>query len=189
MKTRFIIPVIAILFVLQSCGEKNTTPNDGITANFTISGYEIEAPCPITFVNTSTSGATYNWDFGDATPNSAQFNPTHTYTLAGSYNITLTVTTSSGSKSICKLVTISAPPAGKSAFSYFFDKCSGAPVGGLFKTVNPNSTAVSWDFGNGIVNNSRDAIAQFAILGDYTVKYSSLNNGVRDTITRIIRIQ
>jgi hypothetical protein len=91
--------------------------------------------------------------------------------------------------SICKLVSISAPPAGKSAMGYFFDRCSGAPVGGLFKTVNPLSTNVVWDFGNGSVAASRDAVVQFVLPGDYTVKHSSQINGVRDTLTRIIQIQ
>lgn len=34
----------------------------------------------------------YNWDFNDSTPNSALLAPSHAYTLAGSYNVKLTVT-------------------------------------------------------------------------------------------------
>ncbi len=46
---------------------------------------------PIQFISQSTSsGLTYSWDFGDATT-STDANPSHTYTLAGEYEVTLEV--------------------------------------------------------------------------------------------------
>jgi hypothetical protein len=39
---------------------------------------------------------TFNWDFGDGSPNSSQQNPTYTYTTAGTYSWTLTSTVGSG---------------------------------------------------------------------------------------------
>jgi len=41
----------------------------------------------------------WDWDFGDATLHSTLQNPPHTYTAAGSYNVTLTVTTDSACQS------------------------------------------------------------------------------------------
>jgi PKD repeat protein len=38
----------------------------------------------------------YAWDFGDSLPGSSLASPTHAYTAAGSYNVTLTVTDSAG---------------------------------------------------------------------------------------------
>ena len=76
----------------------------------------------------------------------------------------------------------------RSAFSYLAEKCTGTPVAFSFKTINPLSTNTVWDFGNGIINVSRDPIIQFVLPGDYTIKYSSQINGVRDTVTRIIQI-
>ena len=50
-------------------------------------------PFTAQFANNSTNGATYLWDFGDGTPTSTQFNPgSHTYTVAGTYTVHLTVT-------------------------------------------------------------------------------------------------
>jgi hypothetical protein len=49
----------------------------------------------------------YEWVFGDGSPNAADPLPTHTYTLAGSYVVTLTVTDDTGQKaSVQQTVTI-----------------------------------------------------------------------------------
>lgn len=188
MKRIFLIPfVMAILFSL-SCNRNDDPPANIPKANFSISGYETAAPCTITFINVSENATSYQWSFGDG-GTSVQSNPTHVYASNGSYLLKLIVTGPGGSDSICKLVAIEAPPpANKSAFSYFAEKCIGAPVGISFKTVNSLSTNTVWDFGNGIINVSRDPIIQFLVPGDYTIKYSSQINGVRDTVTRIIQI-
>ena len=186
MKKIFVILLTAI--TLQSCNKKNNPVNNAPDANFSISGYEIATPCPVTFINTSLNVTSYLWNFGDGTT-STQSNPVHTYVSNGTYLLKLTVTGPEGVDSVCKLVALApAPPANKSEFSYFFDKCTGYPVGALFKTVNPASTNTVWDFGNGIINVNRDPIIQFLLPGDYTIKYSSQLGGIRDTVIRIIRI-
>ncbi|MEP7256017.1 MAG: PKD domain-containing protein [Ferruginibacter sp.] len=48
-------------------------------------------PLTTNFSNTSTAGATYNWDFGDGGTSTLQ-NPSHTYTSYGSFNVKLVVT-------------------------------------------------------------------------------------------------
>ena len=179
---------VLILFCVSACGKDDPT-STAVKANFSISGYETPVPTTINFINTSTNATSYSWDFGDGTV-SNQPSPVHTYNLNGTYQLSLTATGPSGTNTICKLVGIAAPPAAnKSGFSYFFDKCSGTPVGALFKSVNPLSTNVVWDFGNGVVNANRDAVVQFALPGDYTLKYSTQINGVRDTVTQIFQIQ
>lgn len=54
----------------------------------------------VTFAGTASGGApsyTYSWNFGDGSVNSTGSSPTHIYSSAGSYNVTLTVTDSFGS--------------------------------------------------------------------------------------------
>jgi PKD repeat protein len=187
MKTRSLLAAITGLFFLVACGpdDKDDPKTD---ANFSISGYETPLPATITFINTSTNATTYSWDFGDGTT-STMSNPTHTYTLAGTYILRLKATGPNGADSVCKLVSLDAvTQPSKSYMSYFFDRCTGAPVGASFKTLNPASTNTVWDFGDGVININRDPIVQFLLPGDYTIKYSSLINGVRDTLTRIIQI-
>lgn len=59
------------------------------------------------FTDTSTGNPTsWLWDFGDGTT-SQERNPTHTYSAAGTYLVTLAATNSAGSDSITKAVTVS----------------------------------------------------------------------------------
>ncbi len=48
------------------------------------------APYTVTFDNTSVAGQTFIWDFGDGSPVSTEFAPTHTYTTPGQYTVKLT---------------------------------------------------------------------------------------------------
>jgi large repetitive protein len=185
MKKFSFLTLAAVLFLSIGCNQKD--PVGATTdANFSISGFENPLPATINFLNTSTNATTYLWDFGDGSTSTLS-NPTHTYTLAGTYLLTLTATGPTGSETICKLVTLEAVTPNASAFSYFFDRCTGSPVGAAFKTLNPASSGYYWNF-NGTINTTKDPIVQFPLPGDYTLKYSTVINGVRDTITRIIQI-
>jgi PKD repeat protein len=186
MKT-FILIFFAALALSSSC-HKDDPPSNKPSAKFSISGYELATPCTISFINTSSNATSFTWDFGDGST-STLFNPTHTYVFNGSFLLKLKVTGPGGADSICKLVAIEPPPAtNQSAFSYYQDKCAGTPVGISFKTVNPLSTNVVWHFGSGPFILERDPIEQFLLPGDYTIKHSTMISGVRDTVTRIIRI-
>lgn len=52
-------------------------------------------PSPVTFNNNSANGNTFFWDFGDNTTSNL-VNPSHTYSSAGVYEVTLVVSDSSG---------------------------------------------------------------------------------------------
>ena len=66
-------------------------------ANFTASATTGTAPLSLNFTSTSTGTInTYAWVFGDGTTSSAQ-NPVKTYSSAGSYTVSLTVTGPGGS--------------------------------------------------------------------------------------------
>ncbi|MDD1713259.1 MAG: DUF2341 domain-containing protein, partial [Methanoregulaceae archaeon] len=68
----------------------------------------------------SGSPASWNWSFGDATPNSTLQNPTHTYSGTGNYNVTLTVSNAYGTSSLRKTsyITVTPPPPFLSGWSY-----------------------------------------------------------------------
>ena len=71
------------------------------------------APLTVNFTSASTGTiSTYAWNFGDGTTSTVQ-NPSHVYSTAGSYNVSLTVTGSAGSntKTSANYVTAVAPAA------------------------------------------------------------------------------
>lgn len=59
----------------------------------------------VTFTNNSQNGLTYAWDFGDGNTSSDE-NPTHTYTTAGEYEVSLTVSNDCGFAVASQTVTI-----------------------------------------------------------------------------------
>jgi PKD repeat protein len=74
-------------------------PNANFTWNATI--FYIDRD--IQFIDNTTGGnlpLTYQWNFGDNTPNSSLQNPIHTYSSMGFYNVTLTVTDLNGDVSV-----------------------------------------------------------------------------------------
>lgn len=94
------------------------------------------------FTDKSTGSPTaWDWDFGDATPHGVVQNPTHTYTAAGTYTVTLRVTNAAGDSSISQFVTVTAPPVAdftatvatsNSLAVNFLDQSKGSPTGWLW---------------------------------------------------------
>ena len=65
-------------------------PQD-IRADFASQTFDSCAPFPVTFTNTSLGGVSFLWDFGDGSPTVTTFNAAHTYTIPGSYVVTLSI--------------------------------------------------------------------------------------------------
>lgn len=64
---------------------------DGPTAAFQASADSVCKNAPISFINNSTGGTGYFWDFGDGNTSNS-FQPTHQYAGPGTYTVTLIVT-------------------------------------------------------------------------------------------------
>ena len=91
-----------------------------VTASFTASATSsCSLPFTVNFTNTSINATNATWDFGDATTSTA-YNPSHTYTAAGTYNVQLIVTSACGTDSVLQTayITINPPasPATTGAF-------------------------------------------------------------------------
>jgi Zn-dependent metalloprotease len=69
-------------------------------------------PLTVNFTNTSTNAGNTTWYFGDATTSTA-YSPTHIYTNAGTYNVSLAVSSSCGADSIIQTsyITVNPPAA------------------------------------------------------------------------------
>jgi hypothetical protein len=108
---------------------------------------------PVQFTNTTPGSNTYSWNFGDGNTSSAT-NPTHTYAAAGTYNVTLLVTTNPGGcqNVVSQNVVIAPLPTANAGADT--SVCSGACVNlsgtssvtpGTFATTvtNPNTIAIA----------------------------------------------
>lgn len=70
-----------------------------LDAQFSASRTSGSPPFDVAFTNSSLGGtsiASYIWDFGDGTPYSNEISPTHTYSTAGNFDVTLTVVRTDG---------------------------------------------------------------------------------------------
>jgi PKD repeat protein len=99
-----------------------TTTNTPPVAAFVVpSTCTVNSACSFTDGSTDSDGtiASWSWNFGDGTPVDVTQNPTHTFAVAGSYQVALTVTDNGGqTNSITQSVTVnSAPQAGNCAVS------------------------------------------------------------------------
>ena len=82
-----------LLYSLFSGGGGGTAP----TAQFSASPTSGQAPVTVQFTDSSTGSPTsWSWDFGDGGTSTTQ-SPSHTYSAAGMYTVSLTATNASGS--------------------------------------------------------------------------------------------
>ena len=89
----------------QFIGGKTTTEVKKVlpVAAFSASCVKGKAPLSVKFTDKSTGSPTsYCWNFGDKSATSSTKNPTHKYTKAGKYTVTLTVKNSNGSNTVKK---------------------------------------------------------------------------------------
>jgi Zn-dependent metalloprotease len=102
--------VIATTNAWYACG---VGPVFSSTVAATFSGNNLNScsvPTTVMFTNTSTNATTAVWDFGDNTTDTV-YNPSHTYTAAGTYNVTLTVSSACGTDNtvLNNYITINPP--------------------------------------------------------------------------------
>lgn len=118
------------------------TVTQGPSANFTANPTAGTAPLQVQFSDTSNANGSpvtaRQWNFGDGN-SSTQQNPSHTYQTAGTFNVSLTVTTANGSDTETKngLITVSAvtePPAGCACSGAKLDE-NGLPTGDTLVTA------------------------------------------------------
>ncbi len=83
-----------------------------VTANFSGTPVSGVAPLTVVFTDLSTGSPTsWSWNFGDGGTSTSQ-NPSHVYSAAGTYTVTLTATNACGSDAEVKSSYITVTPAG-----------------------------------------------------------------------------
>ncbi|HEX5111966.1 MAG TPA: PKD domain-containing protein [Saprospiraceae bacterium] len=178
------------LTVSNECGSINTQQTINVigapVAEFIA---DVEDGCPVLvvhFTNTSAGNPTsFNWTFQGGSPaTSTQPNPTVTYNSPGSFDVSLTVTNTSGSNSVTYDNFIEVAPPTVSDFTFF--------VNGLeatFSNQSQNSTSSLWFFGDGEQSNTNNPSHIYTQDGTYTVMLISSGVCGPDTSTQQVVIQ
>ena len=150
------------------------------------SGTPTSGPAPLTvsFSDLTTGAASsWSWDFGDMTASSSQ-NPTHTYSTAGTYTVSLTVAGPGGidTETLLDYVTVieataadfsAAPTSGVAPLTVSFTDLT---------TADP--TSWNWNFGDGSSSTDQDPTHTYTNSGTYTVSLTANGPGGADTETR-----
>ncbi|WP_422859572.1 PKD domain-containing protein [Flagellimonas sp. S174] len=104
----------------------------------------------VAFTDESTNAESYSWDFGDGSATVTDANPVHTYANAGTYTVSLTVTSATDdTDTATSEITVEAAPVAPVADFTF--AANGLDVDFMDESLanDGNITAYSWDFGDG----------------------------------------
>lgn len=168
----------------------------GVQASFM---YSPTQPVPgknVQFTDTSTNGPTsWRWDFGDGTTSTFQ-NPSHAFTAAGLYKVTLTAANNAGSRAKSRTITvmpsasISSSSSTTSAASFKYAPTS--PVAGQavqFTDTSTNSpTSWRWHFGDGMTSTAQNPSHPYGTAGTYTVTLDASNSSTTKTISQTLTV-
>ena len=154
-------------------------------ANFSSNVTSGASPLTVGFTDSSTNSPTsWFWDFGDGT-NSSDQNSTHTYSSAGTYNVSLNSTNVGGSNVSTQLsyITVYVIPVA----SFSSNVTSGAiPLSVNFTDSSTNSpTSWFWDFGDGTNSTDQSPIHTYSSVGTYNVSLNATNVGGSNVSTQL----
>jgi PKD repeat protein len=138
-------------------------------------------PLAVQFVNNSTFGESYLWNFGDKTYSSEK-NPRHTYYVPGNYIVRLTVTNLTGQSYHDALITVFQNPT--AIFSiYPTDVINNSQVV-VFSDYSIYADSWLWDFGDGFGSSEVNPWHKYESEGVYDVKLTvESKDGCIDSMT------
>ncbi len=161
-----------------------------LVAGFSATPTTGTAPLSVQFTDTSINAVSTSWNFGDGAV-SADTNPTHVYTEAGTYTVTLTATGESGSDTETKngyitVVSGGIPVPSAPVAAFTADVTSGqASLIVQFTDASTNSPeSWAWNFGDGASSTAQHPQHTYTEPGTYTVTLTATNADGTDTETK-----
>jgi PKD repeat protein len=145
------------------------------------------------FTNLTTGGGSivsYTWDFGDRTPFSSVYSPSHLYTVPDVYRVTLTADLNGCVSSVTKnaylfakpVVSFTGPPV---------PICRNEPADFVnHSTIANGLMGALWDFGDSTYATLFNASHQFPNAGAYTVRLKMISEfGCEDSMRQAIELK
>lgn len=166
-----LILLVSLLSLSSGCSKSTTTTSPTLSACIDAPSGTITAGTAFTFTSGCTTGSnivSYAWSFGDG-GTATTASPSHTYASAGSYTVTLIITTASNASTATKSVTVVAGsgttlPQDFAGTYSVFDACQ-STVSYNETVTTSGSTATISNMGNhgtnvtGTINGSSITIA------------------------------
>ncbi|NOQ71463.1 MAG: PKD domain-containing protein [Crocinitomix sp.] len=180
--------------IVDGCGDAATfdvivTPLPVVT--FTVNENAHCSPLEAIFTNTGDVGVSCEWNFGDGATSTVCGGVSHTYDIAGTYDVSLTVTDANGCSNTAvyyDFIEVYELPTA----NFIFDPLNPSTLDSEvdFTDYSINADAWIWNFGG--FGNSTDQNPSFIfpeVEGTYNVTLIAVTvNGCTDTITKSITI-
>lgn len=159
--------------------------------NFTVTPCQSTFTVPFASTSNQNGGpaiSSFNWTWGDGTPNGSNSNETHTYASAGNKTVKLKISNGGCSDSITKTVSISSGPLANFNTQ---NNCLG--VLSTFTSATTPTTGIAsqvWNWGDGTPNGSGASVSHnYSAAGTYSVKLVVTAVGLcKDSIIKPITI-
>jgi len=178
------------LTVKNAAGKNTVTKTEYIkvttkpVANFTSSVTSGKAPLKVAFTDTSTGSSTsWFWNFGDGSKSFLQ-TPTHKYSKAGKYTVSLTVKNAEVSNTVTKTdyIKVITKPVANFTSSVTSGK---TPLNVAFTDTSTGTPAAwIWDFGDGSKSFFQNPTHKYSKVGIYTVSLTVKNAAGSNTVTK-----
>jgi PKD repeat protein len=186
---------LMLAFAAVGFGCADSSSDDGLNgtpaANFTVDQTAGAVGLVVQFTDTSTGAVDrYEWDFGDG-QTSDQADPVVTYAVAGTYDVTLTVSGSRGSstKAVPDLIEVVSPPTA----GFSCPVTNGlAPITTTCTSSALNASTSAWTFTNGVdtvTSTERSPTVTLASGGVWTVTQRVENAAGVDTAESTITLE
>ncbi|MBX2930627.1 MAG: PKD domain-containing protein [Chitinophagaceae bacterium] len=165
----------------------NDVPTVDFNASVTSGCYPLKVQFTDASIANSGNITQWFWDFGDGNT-STQQNPLHTYSVAGSFTVTLKVTNSKGcTKQLNKPNYINVPGGVYANFSVVSATNCTLPANISFTNTSSGTGTLSyeWNFGDGATSTQTTPSHTYTNNGTYTVSLIvKNNNGCNDTLIK-----
>lgn len=136
----------------------------------------------VVFEANATASQSVSWDFGDGNT-SSELNPTHTYTMEGDYEVTLTVSSECGD--VTQTIAVSAyEPVTAGFTSDETVTCEGATI--VYENMSStNTSSLLWTFegGNPATSTAASPAVTYEMAGSYSVSLQVSNPLYDDVVT------
>lgn len=160
-------------------------PSGSFSATNTTGCLPLVVPFTSSISGNVAGAVSYTWNFGDGSTDTGA-NPTHTYNIAGTFNVTVTATNSQGCTSVISqpaMVTVYGPPPiafSSPATTYCFP-----PVSVPFLSTGTSGATVTWNFGDGTTGSGTSPTHVYTSASNYTVTAIATNaQGCTDSVVK-----